>query len=75
MSLRIALALAATIGAGMLATCVGLGQTLSPGLGGEIVHRYNFNVSFLSLGAIAIIPLAIFFLAVPETLTRRAETA
>jgi MFS family permease len=62
------------LGAGMLATCVGLGQTLSPGLGGEIVQRYGFNLSFLSLGAIAVLPLAIFFMAVPETLEGHVDT-
>ena len=61
------------LGAGMLATCVGLGQALSPGLGGEIVQRYGFNISFLTLGAIALIPLAVFFMAVPETLARASE--
>lgn len=53
---------------GLLATCVGLGASLSTTYGGELAHRYGFAASFLGLGAVAVLALALLWWAVPETL-------
>jgi len=54
--------------AGALATFVGAGAALSPALGGEIIQRFNYATSFLSLGAVGVLALLVILLLVPETL-------
>jgi MFS family permease len=53
---------------GALATAVGLGAALSNAFGGGLIQRYGFHVSFLALGAVAVIALALLWMGVPETL-------
>ncbi len=53
---------------GALATCVGLGAALSTTLGGTLIHRFNYNVSFLGLAGVAALGFVLLLLAVPETL-------
>lgn len=57
---------------GALATAVGLGAALSTALGGALIQHYGYNVSFLSLGSLAIVAFALLFFGVPET-TRTDE--
>lgn len=56
---------------GALATTVGIGAALSNALGGELVERFGFNVSFLGLAFIALVALLVLLQGVPETLPRR----
>ena len=56
---------------GTLATAVGLGAALSTLLGGQLIARYSYRVSFLTLGAIALVATAILLIFIPET--RRLE--
>jgi MFS family permease len=58
---------------GALATAVGLGAALSNSFGGELIQHYSFLVSFLALGAVAALALALLWLGVPETLPQAAE--
>jgi MFS family permease len=53
---------------GALATAVGLGAALSTSFGGKLIQTYSFNISFLALGGVAAIALALLWLGVPETL-------
>jgi len=52
---------------GALATSVGLGAALSTTFGGALIQHFNFHISFLSLGGVAVIALAVLWLGVPET--------
>ncbi len=52
---------------GALATAVGVGAALSTSFGGVLIQRYSFRVSFLALGAVAIIAVALLLVGVPET--------
>jgi MFS family permease len=52
---------------GGLATAVGLGAALSNLFGGKLVEYFSFNVSFLALGGVALIALAILWIGIPET--------
>jgi MFS family permease len=54
---------------GALATAVGLGAALSTAFGGKLIQRYSFRVSFLALGAVAALALALLWGGVPETLS------
>ena len=54
---------------GGLATAVGLGAALSTSFGGKLIQSFNYRISFLSLGAIALAAFALLWLAIPETLT------
>ncbi len=56
---------------GALATTVGIGAALSNALGGELVERFGFNVSFLGLALIAFVAFLVLWQAVPETLPCR----
>ena len=56
---------------GGLATAVGLGAALSTSFGGKLIQHYSFRISFLALGAVATLALAVLWLGVPETLTDR----
>jgi MFS family permease len=53
---------------GGLATAVGLGAAFSTFLGGKLIEHYSFRVSFLTLGGVAAIALALLWFCVPETL-------
>jgi len=53
---------------GALGTCVGLGAALSTSVGGLLIHRYGFPVSFLGLAAIALLAVTLLWFGVPETL-------
>ena len=53
---------------GALATAVGLGAALSTTFGGKLIHQGNYRVSFLALGAAAVLALALLWFAMPETL-------
>jgi MFS family permease len=52
---------------GAITTAVGIGAALSQSIAGTIVHRFNFDVGFLFLGAVAAVALAILYLFMPET--------
>ena len=47
---------------------VGLGAALSNTFGGKLIQYYSYRVSFLGLGAVAAIALALLWFGVPETL-------
>ena len=55
---------------GALATAVGLGAALSNILGGSLVHRGDFRISFLVLGSVALGAFLLLFFAIPETLRK-----
>ncbi len=57
---------------GALATAVGTGAALSTGFGGALVQRFSFRISFLALGAVAVIAFALLWFGMPETLERGA---
>jgi MFS family permease len=52
---------------GAIATCVAIGGSLSNLTAGFIVQRAGFRAGFVSLGAIALVGLVFFCLAMPET--------
>ena len=53
---------------GSLATAVGIGAALSTTFGGKLIQHLNFSISFLALGAVAVIALALLWIGIPETL-------
>ena len=53
---------------GALATAVGIGAALSTTFGGKLIQYYSYRISFLGLGAVAVVALAVLFFGVPETL-------
>jgi MFS family permease len=60
---------------GSLATAVGLGAALSTSFGGKLIEHFNFRISFLALGAVAVIALAVLWIGIPETLHTQQESA
>ncbi len=52
---------------GALATAVGLGAALSTTFGGKLIQHSSYRVSFLALGAVAAVALAVLAFAMPET--------
>lgn len=52
---------------GALATAVGAGAALSNTYGGYLIHLAGFRVSFLGLGAVALIAFLVLFFSLPET--------
>jgi MFS family permease len=58
---------------GSLATAVGLGAALSTTFGGKLIQHFSYRISFLSLGAIAVLAFALLWTAIPETLTNENE--
>ncbi len=52
---------------GLLATCTGIGASLSNLLAGFVAKNAGYNVAFLMLAAIAVGALAVFWFFVPET--------
>ena len=59
---------------GSLATAAGLGAALSTTFGGKLIQHFSYRVSFLSLGAVAVLAFALLWTAIPETLTNANET-
>ena len=55
------------LGQGALATGVGLGAALSTTLGGHLIKHFGYNVSFLTLGALACVAFLLLLIGVPET--------
>ena len=53
---------------GALATAVGLGAALSTSFGGKLIQHGSYRVSFLALGGVAAVALALLWFAMPETL-------
>jgi MFS family permease len=60
---------------GALATAVGMGAALSNTFGGKLVQYASFRLSFLGLGAVAVVAVALLWFGVPETLRREGEAA
>jgi len=60
---------------GSLATAVGIGAALSNSFGGKLIEHFNFRISFLALGAVAVIALAVLWIGIPETLHTQKESA
>jgi MFS family permease len=58
---------------GGLATAVGLGAALSTTFGGKLIQHFSYRISFLSLGAIALLAFALLWTAIPETLTNEKK--
>jgi MFS family permease len=58
---------------GSLATAVGLGAALSTTFGGKLIQHFSYRISFLSLGAVAVLAFALLWTAIPETLTNARE--
>ncbi len=58
---------------GALATAVGLGAALSTTFGGKLIQHFSYRISFLSLGAIAVLAFALLWTTIPETLTNMNE--
>lgn len=56
---------------GALATAVGLGAALSTTFGGKLIQHGSYRVSFLSLGAVAAVALALLWIGMPETLEQQ----
>jgi MFS family permease len=59
---------------GGLATAVGLGAALSTSFGGKLIQHYSFRISFLALGGVAAVALALLWFGIPETLRTGPET-
>ena len=53
---------------GSLATAVGLGAALSTTFGGKLIQHFSYRISFLSLGAVAVLAFVLLWSAIPETL-------
>jgi len=58
------------LAAGALATAVGTGAALSNAIGGQLIQKAGFSVSFLGLASIASVAVALLWLLVPETLVK-----
>jgi sugar phosphate permease len=54
---------------GTTATMQGIGASLSGLASGIIVDNFGYSAGFLSLGAVALLALVVFVLAMPETAT------
>jgi predicted MFS family arabinose efflux permease len=55
---------------GALITAQGIGAALSTSLAGLVIVKFGYSAAFLALGAIALLTLALFFVAMPETKPR-----
>lgn len=55
---------------GAIATVQGIGASVSGLAAGELVDHWGYGAAFLALGAVAVIALAVFALAMPETRSR-----
>ena len=56
------------LAAGALATLMGIGAALSNAMGGLLIQRFSYNISFLGLAATGLIAVSLVYLKVPETL-------
>jgi MFS family permease len=57
------------LAAGSLATMVGIGAATSNTIGGVMIQRFSYKISFLGLAAIALFAFGALWIAIPETLT------
>jgi predicted MFS family arabinose efflux permease len=55
---------------GAVITAQGIGAALSTTLAGFVVVHAGYSAAFLTLAAVAVIALAVYFFAMPETLSR-----
>jgi MFS family permease len=55
------------VAAGALATMVGIGAALSTTIGGILIEYLGYRASFLGLGGIAALALAVLWFAIPAT--------
>jgi MFS family permease len=62
------------VAAGSLATMVGIGAALSTTIGGLLIQHLGYGASFLGLSAIALLAFAVFWFAIPETLSQSSPT-
>jgi MFS family permease len=58
---------------GVLATATGIGASASELMTGVIVSRSGFNAAFVTLAVVAVLALALYGLAMPETLPSEAS--
>jgi MFS family permease len=56
------------LAAGALATMVGIGAALSNAMGGLLIQRFSYNMSFLGLAATGFVAVGLLYFKVPETL-------
>ncbi|MGA2811402.1 MAG: MFS transporter [Candidatus Acidiferrum sp.] len=56
------------VASGALATMVGIGAALSNTIGGQLIERFGFDLSFLGLAGIAALAFFLLWVWVPETL-------
>ena len=54
-------------GLGAVMTVQGIGASLSPALGGYVAGKFGYSTSFLALGGVAVIALAVWIAARPVT--------
>lgn len=59
---------------GALATAVGLGAALSTTFGGKLIQHGSYATSFLALGGVATLAVALLWVAMPETLRNDLST-
>lgn len=52
---------------GAIITAQGIGAALSTGFAGFIIVSFGYSAAFLALGAVALLALALFLIAMPET--------
>jgi MFS family permease len=52
---------------GAIATMVGIGASLSGLATGEVVDHFGYSAAFLTLGAVALVAVTVFAVAMPET--------
>lgn len=58
---------------GAITTAIGIGAALSTSCAGIIVVKAGYSTAFLFLAAVATVALAVFWLAMPETLESAAS--
>jgi MFS family permease len=58
---------------GAIATMVGIGASLSGLATGEVVDHLGYSAAFLALGAVALVAVAVFATAMPETADTKTE--
>jgi len=58
---------------GAIATVVGIGASLSGLAAGEVVDHLGYSPAFLTLGAVALVAVAVFATAMPETADTKTE--
>ena len=58
---------------GAIATMVGIGASLSGLATGEVVDHLGYSAAFLTLGAVALVAVTVFAIAMPETADTKTE--